>query len=135
MACERGMRCILCIEIIVFASLATIMAIRRRDLHHLDAGRLHEAQQPRPIAARRLNADAHRLTEGAHPGEHLAIALTVRGKAAGAQNAITSIDNSGNVKVFWFSTPPMTSAVKLVWLSMAQIPDCVEPLAPPQAAA
>jgi hypothetical protein len=36
---------------------------------------LHEAQQPCAVATARLYSDALKLTEGSHPGEHLAITL------------------------------------------------------------
>ena len=47
----------------------------------VDPGLLQEAQEPGAIAAGRLDADALDLAEGAHPGEHLPIALAGGGEA------------------------------------------------------
>ena len=90
---------VLRVEIVVLATLAAIVLVRRRDLQNLDPGLLHEAQQPGAIAAGRLDADALELTEGAHPGEHLPIALPGRGKASASQNAVAFIDDRRDMQI------------------------------------
>jgi hypothetical protein len=61
--CVRG---ILSIQIIIFAALAAIVRVGRRDLQNLDASVMHIAQEPRAIGARRLDADATELPVAKH---------------------------------------------------------------------
>ena len=76
------------------------MRVRRRDLQNLDASVLHVAQEPRAIGARRLDAYATELPEGAHPGEHLLIAVPRRRKTSASQHPVELIDDGSNVKIF-----------------------------------
>ena len=44
--------------------------------------------------------------KGAHPGEHLLVAVPGCGKALACQDPIKLIDNGGNMKILCVSTPP-----------------------------
>ena len=72
---------------------APILPIGRGDLEHYDPGLLHEAQEPSPIAAGRLDTDALDLAERAHPGEHLSIALAGTGEGSRPQHPVLLVDH------------------------------------------
>jgi len=57
------------------------------------------AQQTRAIAAGGFDADTFELAEGAHPGEHLAVALPGRREAPTGQELVTSVDDGSDVKI------------------------------------
>jgi len=90
---------VLGIQIVVLAALAAILPVRRRDLQDLDAGLLHIAEQPSAVGARRLDADASELSEGAHPGEHLLVAVSGGREASAPENPVMSIDDGGDVEI------------------------------------
>jgi hypothetical protein len=96
---EGGVRRVLGIQVVGLAALAAIVRVRRRDLEHLDAGVLQVAQQPRAVGARRLDADALEQSEGAHPGEHLLVAVPGRREAPTCQHPVTLVDNGRDVQV------------------------------------
>ena len=58
-----------------------------------------KAQEPCAIAAGQLDSDALQLTEGAHPGEHLAIALPGRGEGSCSDDPILFVDDRCDVKI------------------------------------
>jgi hypothetical protein len=60
---------------------------------------LHETEKACAIAASRLYTDALQVTEGAHPGEHLAIALTGGGEGSRSDNPILLIDDRCDMKI------------------------------------
>ena len=47
-----------------------------------------------------LDADAPELAKGAHPGEHLLIAVPGRRKTSAFQHPVALIDNGSDVKIF-----------------------------------
>ena len=87
---------------IAVATVATptpILPVRSRDLEDRDLCLLHKAQEPCAVAAGRLDSDALKLTEGEHPGEHLAIALPGRGEGSCSEDPILFIDYRCDVKI------------------------------------
>ena len=108
LAGEGGMGGVLRIEIVVLAALATIVPVRRRDLQDLDAGLLQVAKQPRAVGAGRLDADALELPEGAHPGEHLLVAVPGRREALAAESRSCSSTTAATWRSLCVSTPPTT---------------------------
>ena len=90
---------ILGIEIIVLAAPAPVLPIRRGDLENLDPCGLQEAQEPRAVAASGFDPHALKLAQTAHPSEHLAIALSRRGKAAGSEDSVMVVNDGGHVQV------------------------------------
>src|SRR5271163_5332383 len=76
-----------------------ILLVRSRDLENRDLCLLHEAQEPCAIAAGRLDSDALQLSEGAHPGQHLAIALPGRGEGSRSNDPILFVDDRCDVKI------------------------------------
>ena len=62
-------------------------------------GLLHEAKETCAIAAGRLDSDALKLTEGAHPGEHLAIALPGGGEGSRFDDSILFVDDRCDVQI------------------------------------
>ena len=93
------MRRVLGIQVVVLAALAAIMRVGCGDLEHLDAGVLQVAKQPRAVGARRLDADALERPEGAHPGEHLLVAVPGGREALAGQPPILLVDDGSDVKV------------------------------------
>jgi len=59
------MRGVLCVEIVILATSASVMLVRRGDLQNLDPGALHEAERTSAIAPGRFNADALDVSENA----------------------------------------------------------------------
>jgi hypothetical protein len=90
---------VLRVEIVVLATPTPILLVRSRDLEDRDLCLLHKAQEPCAVAAGRLDSDALKLTEGEHPGEHLAIALPGRGEGSCSEDPILLIDNRCDVKI------------------------------------
>src|SRR5580704_4755780 len=90
---------VLGVEIVVLSSPPSILLVGRRDLEDHDLCLLHKAQEPCAVAAGRLDSDALKLTEGKHPGEHLAIALPGRGEGACSEDPILLIDYRCDVKI------------------------------------
>ena|ERR1700679_2853561 len=97
---------VLSIEIVVLATSAAILLVRGCDLENRNPGLLHETEKACAIAASRLYTDALQVTEGAHPGEHLAIALTGGGEGSRFDNPILLIHDRRDVKILRVSTPP-----------------------------
>jgi hypothetical protein len=93
------MRGILGVEIVVLATPATIEPIRCRDFQNVDAGLLHEAQEPGAVAAGRLNTDAMDITERSHPGKHLPIPLPGCRKASGSDNTVLLVNDSRDMQI------------------------------------
>jgi NAD(P)H-flavin reductase len=60
---------------------------------------LHEAEQAGAVAAGRLDSDALQLSEGTHPGQHLAIALPSRGEGSRSNDPILFVDDRCDVKI------------------------------------
>ena len=90
---------VLGVEIVVLATPPPILLVWGRDLEDHDLCLLHEAQEPCAVAAGRLDSDALKLSEGAHPGEHLAIALPGRGEGSCSEDPILFVDNRCDVKI------------------------------------
>src|SRR5580700_4822084 len=90
---------VLSIEIVVLATSAAILLVRGCDLENRNPGLLHETEKACAIAASRLYTDAVQVTEGAHPGEHLAIALTGGGEGSRFDNPILLIHDRRDVKI------------------------------------
>ena len=90
---------VLRVEIVVLATPTPILLVRSRDLEDRDLCLLHEAQEPCAIAAGRLDSDALQLSEGAHPGQHLAIALPGRGEGSRSNDSILFVDDRCDVKI------------------------------------
>ena len=99
LACKGGMGRVLSVEIVVLATPAAILLVGGRDLENRDPCLLHEAQEPCAIAAGRFYPDALQVAEGAHPGEHLAIALPGGGEASCSDNPILFVDDRCDVKI------------------------------------
>jgi hypothetical protein len=99
LACKGGMGCVLGIEIVVLAASAAILLVRVCDLENRNPGLLHETEKTCAIAASRLYTDALQVTEGQHPGEHLAIALTGGGEGSRSDNPILLIHDRCEVKI------------------------------------
>ena len=99
---------VLSIEIVVLATSAAILLVRGCDLENRNPGLLHETEKACAIAASRLYTDALQVTcEGAHPGEHLAIALTGGGEGSRFDNPILLIHRPPRREDrLWVSTPP-----------------------------
>ncbi len=81
------------IEVVVLAATTTVELIWCSNFQHLDAGRLHETQQPRVVAARAFDADALQIAERTHPAEHQAIPMSGRGEPLDTENTIPVIDD------------------------------------------
>src|SRR5271156_3141387 len=62
-------------------------------------GLLHETEETCAIAAGRLYSDALKLTEGSHPGEHLAIALPGGGEGSRFHDPILFVDDRCDVQI------------------------------------
>src|SRR5580693_7363416 len=90
---------VLGIEIVVLAASAAILLVRSCDLKNGNPGLLHETQETCAIAAGRLYSDALQVAEGAHPGEHLAIALTGGGERSRSENSILLVDDRCDVQI------------------------------------
>src|SRR5271163_3204930 len=90
---------VLGVEIVVLAASTPILLVGGRDFEDRDLCLLHEAQEPCAIAAGRLYADALQLSEGAHPGQHLAIALPSRGEGLRSNDPILFVDDRCDVKI------------------------------------
>jgi hypothetical protein len=90
---------VLSIEIVILAASAPILLVRGRDLKDRDVCLLHEAQEPCTVASGRLYADALQLSEGEHPGEHLAIALTGGGEGSCSDHLILLINDRCDVQI------------------------------------
>ena len=99
LACKGGMGRVLSIEIVVLATPAAILLVRGCDLENRNPGLLHETEKACAMAASRLYTDALQVTEGAHPGEHLAIALTGGGEGSRFDNPILTIHDRRDVKI------------------------------------
>jgi hypothetical protein len=99
LACKGGMGGVLGVEIVVLAASAAILVVGSGDLENCNPCLLHEAQQPCTIATGRFYPDALQVAECAHPGEHLAIALTGGGEAPCSDNPILLIDHRCDVKI------------------------------------
>jgi len=99
LACEGGMGRVLSIEIVVLATPAAILLVGSGDLEDRDLCLLHEAQEPRAIAAGRFYPDALQVAEGAHPCEHLTITLTGGGEASRSDNPILFVDDRCDVQI------------------------------------
>ena len=99
-ASEGCVRRVLCVKIIVLSTSAPIEFVWRRDFQYLDPHFLHEAKQACPITAARLDADAQKFAERSHPGEHLPVSLSGRGKASRSQNTVTFIDDRRDMQIF-----------------------------------
>ena len=81
--------------------------VRGCDLENRNPGLLHETEKACAIAASRLYTDALQVTEGAHPGEHLAIALTGGAEGSRFDNPILLIHDRRDVKILMgIPTPP-----------------------------
>jgi hypothetical protein len=80
--------------------LLQIMRVRCRDFHPFDAGVLHVTEPPCAIGARCLDADTLQRSEGAHPDEHLLVAVPSGGKALTCHHPIKLIDNGSDMKIF-----------------------------------
>ena len=57
-------------------------------------------QQACTVGARRLDTDTLERSEGAHPDEHLLVAMPGGSKALAGQYPIKLIDNGGGMKIF-----------------------------------
>jgi hypothetical protein len=90
---------VLGVEIVVLSTPTPMLLVRSRDLEDGDLCLLHKAQEPCAVAAGRLDSDALKLTEGEHPGEHLALALPGRGEGSCSEDPILLIDNRCDVKI------------------------------------
>ena len=90
---------VLSIEIVVLATPAAILLVGSGDLEDRDLCLLHEAQQPCAVATARLYSDALKLTEGSHPGEHLAITLPGGGEASRFDDPVLFVDNCCDVQI------------------------------------
>src|SRR6516225_5116492 len=90
---------VLGIEIVVLAASAAILLVRGCDLENGNPGLLHETEKACAIAASRLYTDALQVTEGPHPGEHLAIALMGGGEGSRSDNPILLIHDRCDVKI------------------------------------
>src|SRR3954465_14027343 len=99
-AVQRCVGRVLGVKIIVFPALAAIMLVRCRDLKDFDAGLLHVTQQSCTVRARRLNTDTLERSEGAHPVEHLLVAVPGCRKGPARQHSIKVIDNGRDMKIF-----------------------------------
>ena len=88
---------VLGIEIVVLAASAAILLVRGCDLENRNPGLLLETEKACAIAASRLYTDALQLSEGAHPGENLAISLPGSGEGVRAENPILVIDDRRDV--------------------------------------
>ena len=99
LACKGGMGRVLSIEIVVLATSAAILLVRSGDLENRNPGLLHETEKACAIAAGRLYTDALQVTEGSHPGEHLAITLTGGGEASRFDDPILFVDDRCDVQI------------------------------------
>jgi hypothetical protein len=99
LACKGGMGRVLSVEIVVLATPAAILLVGRRDFENRNPGLLHETEETCAIAAGRLYSDALQVAEGAHPGEHLAIALTGGGERSRSENSILLVDDRCDVQI------------------------------------
>src|SRR3984885_3253661 len=90
---------VLSIEIVVLATSAAILLVRGCDLENRNPGLLHETEQACAIASSRLYTDVLQVTEGPHPGEHLAIALTGGGEGSRFDHPILLIHDRCDMKI------------------------------------
>src|SRR6202021_79893 len=90
---------VLSIEIVVLATSAAILLVRGCDLENRNPGLLHETEKACAIAASRLYTDALQVTEGAHPGEHLAIALPGGGEGSRFHDPSLFVDDRCDVQI------------------------------------
>jgi hypothetical protein len=86
------------IQVIVLAALAAVVLFGAR-LQDFDTGALHVTHKPRTVGAGRFNADAHKLPERSHPGEHLLVAVPGSGEALVSENTIMFVDHSSDMKI------------------------------------
>jgi hypothetical protein len=93
------MRSILGVEIVVLATPATIEPIRCRYFQNVDAGLLHEAQEPGAVAAGGLDTDAMDIAERTHPGKHLPIPWPGCRKASGSDNTVQLVNDSRDMQI------------------------------------
>src|ERR1700678_1504308 len=105
LACKGGMGRVLSVEIVVLATPAAILLVGRRDFENRNPGLLHETEETCAIAAGRLYSDALQVAEGAHPGEHLAIALTGGGERSRSENSILLVDDRCDVQLLMCIDP------------------------------
>jgi hypothetical protein len=110
---KGGMRCVLGIKVVVLAAPAAILRVGRGDLEHFDAGALQVAEQPGAVGPCRLDADALEHPEGAHPGEHLLVAVPGRWEASARQHPVLLVDNGSDMKVL-VGVDPTDDKVALV---------------------
>jgi hypothetical protein len=99
LAAEGCVGGILGAQVVIFATLAAVVPVWCRDLQNVNAGVLHVTQKPRTIGASCLDANAPKLPEGPHPGEHLLVAVPGCREALASQNAIMFVDNSRDMKI------------------------------------
>ena len=90
---------VLSIEIVVLATSAAILLVRGCDLENRNPGLLHETEKACAIASSRLYTDVLQVTEGPHPGEHLAIALTGGGEGSRFDHPILLIHDRCDMKI------------------------------------
>jgi hypothetical protein len=90
---------ILRVEIIVLSTSPAILSVGGRDLQNLNPNGLNEAKQAGSIAAGGFDPDPLDLTKGSHPGEHLPVTLSGRGKALAPQNTVTFINDGGDMQI------------------------------------
>src|SRR4051812_47403701 len=69
------------------------------DLQDLYASLLQVAEQPRPVSARYLDADTPDRSEGAHPGQHLLVAMPGGGERLTSEKPVMVIDDGGDVEI------------------------------------
>ena len=62
-------------------------------------GLLHVTQQSCTVGAGRLNTDTLERSKGAHPGEHLLVAVSGCREALACQHPIQLIDNGRDMKI------------------------------------
>jgi hypothetical protein len=90
---------VLSIQIVVLAASAAILLVGSGDLENCNPSLLHEAQQPCAVTPARLYSDALKLTEGSHPGEHLAIALPGGGEASRLDDPVLLVNDRCDVQI------------------------------------
>src|ERR1700723_2792011 len=90
---------VLSIEIVVLATSAAILLVRGCAPENRNPGLLHETEKACAIASSRLYTDVLQVTEGPHPGEHLAIAISGGGEGSRFDNPILLIRDRRDVKI------------------------------------
>src|ERR1700723_1311655 len=90
---------VLSIEIVVLATSAAILLVRGCAPENRNPGLLHETEKACAIASSRLYTDVLQVTEGPHPGEHLAIALTGGGEGSRFDHPILLIHDRCDMKI------------------------------------